>query len=189
MQRLIVFNNVSLDGYFCDRHGSMAWAHAAKPDKEFSSFAARNASGGGSLVFGRVTYEMMAAFWPTEHARRQMPEVAAGMARMTKHVFSRGLNQPGWENTVVHRGNAAARLRALKAKPGRGLAILGSGNLVAQIAGHAVVDEYQLVVTPVVLGGGRTLFEGLKAPIGFALVESRTFRNGKLYLRYRPLPG
>lgn len=186
MQRLIVFNNLSLDGYFTDRNGSMSWAHAGRPDPEFSAFSARNASGGGSLVFGRATFEMMAAFWPTEAARRQLPEVAAGMSAMTKFVFSRTLTRPGWINTRVVKGDAARKLRALKRQPGRGLAILGSGDLVAQVAAAGIIDEYQFVIIPVVVGGGRTLFEGMKKPLGLELVESRTFKNGRVFLRYRP---
>jgi len=186
MQRLIVFNNLSLDGYFTNRHGDMGWAHAGPPDLEFSAFSARNARGGGSLIFGRVTYGLMAAFWPTEAARRQLPEVAAGMAAMTKFVFSRTLKQPGWENTEVVKGDAATKLRALKREKGRGLAILGSGDLVAQVAAAGVIDEYQFVIIPIVLGSGRTLFEGVKEPLGLKLVESRTFKNGRVFLRYLP---
>jgi dihydrofolate reductase len=192
MQRLIVFNNLSLDGYFTDRNGSMSWAHGGRPDPEFSAFSARNASGGGSLIFGRVTYEMMAAFWPTEEARRQLPEVAAGMNGMTKIVFSRTLRQPPWSNTSVVRGDAVRKLRALKREKGRGLAILGSGDLVAQVAAAGIIDEYQFVIIPVVVGGGRTLFEGVRKPLFLQLAESRTFKNGRVFLRYvpslRPVP-
>jgi len=77
MPRLIVFNNISLDGYFTDPNGDMSWAH--KSDPEWNEFAASNAGGGGVLVFGRVTYEMMASFWPTKQASEMFPEVAAGM--------------------------------------------------------------------------------------------------------------
>jgi dihydrofolate reductase len=186
MQRLIVFNNLSLDGYFTDRHGNMSWAHDARPDPEFSAFSARNAGGGGSLIFGRLTFELMAAFWPSAAARRQLPAVATAMTAMTKFVFSRTLKRPEWVNTTVVRGNAAKKLQALKREKGRGLAILGSGDLVAQVAAEGVIDEYQFVIVPLALGAGRTLFEGMKPPLGLQLVESRTFKNGKVFLRYLP---
>jgi len=120
MQRLIVFNNLSLDGYFTDRHGDMSWAHDVRPDPEFSAFSARNAGGGGSLIFGRLTFELMAAFWPTDEARRQLPEVAAAMTAMTKFVFSRTLKKPEWVNTTVVKGDAAKRAAGAQRREGRG---------------------------------------------------------------------
>ncbi|MFL5606068.1 MAG: dihydrofolate reductase family protein, partial [Gemmatimonadaceae bacterium] len=86
MRRLTVFNNVSLDGYFTDAKGDMSWAH--NNDPEWNAFAAENASGGGALLLGRITYDLMASFWPTPRAMQAMPEVAKGMNRMPKVVFS-----------------------------------------------------------------------------------------------------
>ena len=94
MQRLIVFNNVSMDGYFTDLKGDYSWAQG-QPDDEFNAFVADNASGGGELLLGRVTYDIMSAFWPTPAAMQMMPEVANGMNRMHKHVASRTLKQTG----------------------------------------------------------------------------------------------
>ena len=91
MRKLDVFNSITLDGYFTDSNGDMSWAHEGGDDPEFAAFTAGNAQGGGTLIFGRVTYELMKSFWPTEQAKRAMPEVAAGMNRMEKIVFSRTL--------------------------------------------------------------------------------------------------
>jgi dihydrofolate reductase len=99
MRQLIVFNHVSLDGYFVDRNGDMSWAKADHQDPEWDAFVAGNASGGGALVFGRVTYQMMASFWPTPLAMEMMPVVARAMNSMPKIVCSRTLdtarNTPG----------------------------------------------------------------------------------------------
>src|SRR5271169_5231997 len=139
MRRLIVFNQVSLDGYFVDGNGDMSWAH--KQDAEWNAFVAENASGGGELVFGRITYEMMASFWPTPHAIQNMPIVAEGMNQAPKVVFSRTLDKATWNNTKLVKGDIAAEVRRMKKEPGkhRGahaqhMAIFGSGSIVSQLA-------------------------------------------------------
>src|SRR5690349_15098515 len=96
MRKLIVFNHVSLDGYFVDRNSDMSWAKADHQDPEWDAFVAGNASGGGVLVFGRITYEMMASFWPTPFAIENMPTIAKGMNNLPKVVFSRTLDRASW---------------------------------------------------------------------------------------------
>src|SRR5438105_4358563 len=97
MRKLIVFNHVSLDGFFVDANGQMNWAH--KQDAEWNAFVAENASGGGELWFGRITYELMASFWPTPQAMQTMPIVAEQMNNLPKVVFSRTLDKATWNNT------------------------------------------------------------------------------------------
>ena len=182
MRKLIVFNNVSLDGYFVDAGGDMSWAHSDDP--EWNAFASENASGGGELVFGRITYEMMASFWPTPQAMQMMPAVAEGMNKSPKIVFSRTLDQAPWNNTRLIKGDIAAQMRKLKEETGPGLAILGSGSIVSQLAQAGLIDEYQFVTNPIVLGCGRTMFEGVKEKLRLRLIDSRTFKNGNVVLRY-----
>jgi dihydrofolate reductase len=182
MRKLIVFNQVSLDGYFVDASGDMSWAH--KDDPEWNAFGAENASGGGELVFGRITYEMMASFWPTPQAMQMMPVVAEGMNKSPKIVFSRTLDGASWNNTRLIKGDIAAQMRKLKEETGPGMAILGSGSIVAQLAQAGLIDEYQFVTNPIVLGGGRTMFEGVKEKLHLKLIHSRTFNNGNVLLRY-----
>src|SRR5262245_56079775 len=98
MRRLRVFESISVDGYFCDAAGSVDWAHAGREDAEFGAWVGQNASSGGELLFGRKTYQMMEAFWPTPLAAQQMPEVAKGMNAARKYVVSRTL-MPAWSNT------------------------------------------------------------------------------------------
>lgn len=186
MRKLIAFEQVSLDGFFVDGKGDMSWAHKQQ-DPEWNAFVAGNASGDGALLFGRVTYEMMASFWPTPMAMESMPAVAEGMNRMPKLVFSRTLEQVSWKNTTLLKGDLAAQVRRLKGEPGPGIAILGSGSIVSQLAQAGLIDELQIVVNPIVLGQGRTLFEGVEQKIALKLVQSRAFGNGNVVLSYAPV--
>lgn len=183
MRTLSVFNNISLDGYFTDARNDMSWAHGAN-DANFNAFVAGNASGDGVLVFGRITYDMMAGWWPSDMAAQAMPEVAAGMNAMTKYVFSRSMTSADWQNTQVFNEDAVEAMRRLKAEAGGSMVVLGSGSLVAQLGKAGLVDDYQVVVCPVVLGAGRTMFEGIDRR-DLTLTESRAFNNGKVFLRYR----
>src|SRR3954464_13307645 len=110
MTRLSMFNSVSLDGYFTDSSNDMRWAHAGGGDKEFQDFVAGNAKGTNALIFGRVTYEMMAAFWPTPAAAQVMPDVAKGMNAAPKYVFSRNMKKGDWAGTTVLNGDPAQEI-------------------------------------------------------------------------------
>jgi dihydrofolate reductase len=183
---LSAFLQISLDGYYCDAHGNMDFAHKDPDDTEWNRFVTSNAKGGGMLVFGRTTYEMMAAWWPTPMAARAMPEVAASMNALPKIVFSRTLGAAEWENTTLIEGDAVRAMRALKAKPGPDMAILGSGSLVASLASAGLIDELQLVINPISLGGGKAVFSGLRKPLEWTLTRSRKFKNGSIVLWYAP---
>jgi dihydrofolate reductase len=187
MPKLIVFNHVTLDGYFVDKNGDMSWAKANHQDAEWNAFVSENASGGGVLVFGRITYELMAGFWPTPFAIENMPDIAKGMNSMPKVVFSRTLEQASWNNTTLVKGDLVAEIRKMKRESGEGMAILGSGSIVTQLAPEGLIDEYQIVVNPVVLGQGRTMFEGIKERLSLKLTKTRAFRNGNLLLCYEPM--
>lgn len=183
MRKLVVFNQVSLDGYFTDANGDMSWAH--KEDPEWQAFAASNASSGGAMLFGRVTYEMMASYWPTPAALQRSPVVAAGMNNMPKVVFSRTLKQATWQNTTLVKGDPAAAVRKMKNTPGPDMAILGSGTIVSQLAQAGLIDEFLIVVNPIVLGTGRTLFAGAKEKLNLKLTQTRAFGNGNVLLCYQ----
>jgi dihydrofolate reductase len=186
MQKLIVFNHVSLDGYFVDKNNEMSWAKADHDDQEWNAFVSENASGGGTLVFGRVTYDMMANFWPTPFAIEQMPVVAAGMNNMPKVVFSKTMDHAVWNNTRLVKGEIASAIRELKKAEGKGLAILGSGSIVSQLAQEGLIDEYQVVLNPIILGQGRTMFDGVKDKLSLKLTRTRSFGNGNVFICYEP---
>jgi dihydrofolate reductase len=184
MRKLVVFNMVSLDGFFVDSKGDMSWAH--KNDAEWNAFVNENASGSGELVFGRVTYQLMASYWPTPMALQNSPVVAKGMNDMPKIVFSRTLDKVSWNNTKLIKGDLAAEVRKLKQEPGPNMVILGSGSIVSQLAQQNLIDEYQFALSPLVLGKGRTMFEGVKDKLNFKLAKSRTFGNGTVFVCYQP---
>src|SRR6267142_2810886 len=186
MRKLIVFNQVSVDGYFKSSSGDMGWAHEQRDDPEFRDFISENASGGGVLIFGRKTYEMMASFWPTPAAAEQFPAVAKQMTRLQKVVFSKTLEKVTWSNTKLVKGNPATEIRKMKSEPGEQMVVMGSGTIASQLAQADLIDEYQLVVIPVVLGEGTTMFEGSKRKLPLTLIRSRTFRNGNAFLVYQP---
>ena len=165
----------------------MSWAHDGSDDPEWQAFVSGNAGGSdGALMFGRVTYQEMASFWPTAQAMQQMPAVAAGMTRMAKIVVSRTLTEPGWANVRILDGELVPAVRKLKAGTGPSMVILGSGSVVAQLAAAELIDSYQLVICPVALGAGRTLFDGLPKPASLKLTASRAFANGKVVNTYAP---
>jgi dihydrofolate reductase len=189
MRKLVVFNQVSLDGYFVDAKGDMGWAHKAGDDAEWNAFVADNAGGGGVLLFGRITYDLMASYWPTPLAAQNDPVLAEHMNDLSKVVFSRTLEKASWKNTTLVKSDPAAAVRKMKAEPGQGLVILGSGTIVSQLAQTGLIDEYQLVMNPIVLGGGRTMFDGIKQKLALKLTRSRTFGNGNVVLCYEPAGG
>jgi dihydrofolate reductase len=186
MRTLLAFENISVDGCFADASGDIGWAYRQPPDPEFDAFIAGNASGGGVLLLGRITYELMAGWWPTEQAKQANPVVAEGMNAMQKVVFSRTLRDAAWDNTTVVSDDMAGAVRRMKQEPGPGMAILGSGSIVTQLAREGLIDEYQLVLNPVILGGGRQLCEGLGDRLGLTLGSARAFANGNVVLRYVP---
>ena len=184
MRKLVVFNSVTLDGYFSGPGGDLSWAHKAPDDAEWNAFVAGNAGSGGLLLFGRITYELMASYWPTPAAMKSFPDVAKGMNSQPKVVFSRTLDKVSWNNTKLMKGNLAEEVRAMKKEPGEHIVILGSGSIVSQLAPEGVIDEYQVVLNPVVLGKGRTMFDGIKEKQNLKLTTTRTFANGNVLLCY-----
>jgi dihydrofolate reductase len=184
MRRLSVFDQVSLDGFFVDGRGDMSWAH--RDDPEWGAFMAENSARGGALLFGRVTYELMAGFWATPAGRAANPAVADRMTRMPKYVFSRTLATPSWENTTVLAGDAAAEVTRLKAAPGPDLTILGSGTIISPLTDAGLIDEYQIVVSPIVLGSGRSIFDGVGRRVMLTLARTRGFANGNVVSWYEP---
>lgn len=184
-RKLIAFEQVTLDGYFTGEKGDISWAHKNQ-DAQWNEFTSQNARGGGVFLFGRVTYEMMASHWPTPEAGEQNPVVAESMNKSEKIVFSRSLDRPTWNNTRVVKGNIAAEVRKLKDEAGPPLVIMGSGTIVAQLTAERLIDEYQLIVYPVIIGTGRSLFEGVNHDLRLKLTGTRTFQIGNVLLTYAP---
>jgi dihydrofolate reductase len=135
----------------------------------------------GAMLLGRVTYEAFAAFWPS------VPEddpFSQRMNNMTKYVVSTTLDKAAWKNTTLINRNVAEELTRLKQMDGGSINIVGSGKLVGSLTKLGLIDEYQILLFPVILGAGKRLFEDMNDVKKLRLAESRTFDSGVVWLRY-----
>jgi dihydrofolate reductase len=183
MRKLNVFNLVTLDGYFAGEGGDISW-HMV--DEEFQELAEAASNPGNTLLFGRKTYQLMESYWPTPEALKDDPIVAKGMNAAQKIVFSRTLEKADWNNTRLVKDNMLAEVRKMKQQPEKDMTVLGSGSIVSQLTQEGLIDEYQVLVNPVVIGKGRTMFEGIRDKIALKLIKTRTFGNGNVLLTYEP---
>ena len=185
MSTLASFIVISLDGFYEGPNREFDWL---TPDEEFNDFAGRQLDEADTLGFGRATYEHMAAWWPTEQAQINDPAITSRINTKPKLVFSTTLKDAGWSNTTVVAGEAVEQIEAVKTAPVGDLLVLGSAHLTAQFAAAGVLDELRIMVCPIVLGSGRSLFEALKDRISLTLLRFRRFDSGGVLLTYRPSP-
>jgi len=184
MRRLGVFNFVTLNGFFQGAMGDISWhRHGA----EENAYAVESLEGGGILLFGRVTYELMASYWPTPMAAQNDPIVAEGMNRAQKIVFSRTMKSVDWNNTRLIKDNMVEEIGRMKQHSGNDMVILGSGSIVTQCAQAGLIDEYQIMVDPVILGRGTTIFGGINHKVDLKLTATRVFKSGVALLSYQPM--
>lgn len=183
MSKLTAYTFTTLNGYYKAPNEDISWhTHGA----EEGEYAAAGAQSDSILLFGRVTYQMMASFWPTPQALETMPEVAKGMNASEKIVFSRTLTQADWQNTRLIKNNIIEEIRKLKQTSGKDMTILGSGSIVTQFAEHGLIDEYQIMIDPVALGNGTPLFQGITHPLTLTLTNTKIFKSGVVLLCYQP---
>jgi dihydrofolate reductase len=183
MRRLYSFMVVTLDGFYEGPNGEFDWPNV---DEEFNRFGVEQLHDTDLLLFGRVTYEGMAAYWPTPAARQDDPEVAELMNGLPKVVVSTTLGSADWEPTRLVGGNVAEEVAKLKQEPGRGIAIMGSPGLTVSLIELGLVDELRVMVNPIVLGSGRSLFRTTSDRLRLELLQTRTFSSGNVLLTYRP---
>lgn len=182
MRKLGVFNFITANGFYKGDQEDISWHRHGQEEGEY---AAEGAQSENVLLLGRKTYDMMASFWPTEAAMQQMPDVADGMNKSQKFVFSRTMTSAAWVNTTVINQDIVKFVDVLKKSEGNDITILGSGSIVTQLSEARLIDEYQLMVDPVVLGSGTPLFQGLNAKLDFKLSHSKVFRSGVVLLVYK----
>ena len=195
MRRIVTFNNVSADGYFAAENGNLGWV---VPEAQIDKAAAENLGSADTILFGRRTYEMFESFWPTvitdspvapdpHDPGRLSPEiraVGAWINQATKLVFSRTRQDVTWTNSHLLHALDPREIEALKHEPGRDIMIFGSGTVVSQLTEHGLIDEYQFVVSPTLLGGGRPLVAGVPASTRLRLLEATEYPSGNVKLRY-----
>ncbi len=182
MRKVFVFNLVSLDGYFEGPKREIDWHNV---DAEFNDYAVDMLNSVDTLIFGRVTYELMENYWPTPDAIKNDPIVAEKMNTLPKIVFSRTLDKVEWNNTRLVKDNVEEEIQNMKKQPGRDMAILGSGSIVSLLAQRGLIDEYRIMVNPVVLGHGKPLFKGIRDRLNLKLIKAKTFKSGNVLLYYQ----
>jgi dihydrofolate reductase len=153
--------------------------------REQNDFAAENSQSGAILLFGRVTYEMMVSYWPTPEAKKNAPDIAEGMNKAEKIVFSKTLKKAEWDNTRIVKDNIEEEVKKLK-QAGKNMTILGSGSIVNQLAEKGLIDEYLLMIHPVAIGNGTPFLKDIHRKLDLELTNTRSFKNGTVLLSYRP---
>ena len=181
MRKIFLFMNVSLDGYFeGPDHDLSAFQN------DFEAFSADESGDVDTLLFGHRTYDMM-KFWSTPQGQELQPEIAKFMNEKHKVVASHASFDPGWHNVTVISDDVVGAVRQLKAQPGKTIAMFGSNNLCVSLMEEGLVDEFQIMVNPVALGEGTSLFEGLSKQVPLTLTDTRPFKSGAVLLRYAPV--
>ncbi|WP_405583754.1 dihydrofolate reductase family protein [Streptomyces sp. NBC_01190] len=182
-RKLVLFMSVSLDGFIEGPDGDLDWHQV---DAEVHAHFNEVLAAAGGFIDGRVTHELMAAYWPTADADPAAPPEVREFARIwrekPKFVYSRTLERADW-NTTVFREVDPGQVRGLLAEPGGDLTLGGAG-LAAAFMRLDLVDEYRIYVHPVLVGGGKRLFPPAAGLRPLRLTESRTFGNGVVLLRY-----
>jgi dihydrofolate reductase len=182
MRKVILSMMITLDGFYEGPNHEIDWHRV---DDEFNEFASDQISAIDLMLFGRVTYELMASYWPTPAAMTDDPIIAYKMNNSPKIVFSNTLKNAEWSNTRLVKGNAADEVIKLKQQPGKDMIIFGSGKLVSSLAQSGLMDEYRLFVAPVILGKGNPIFRDVRDRQNVKLMSTRTFRNGNILLCYQ----
>ncbi len=195
MRRIVMFNRVTADGYFAGPDGNLDWV---VPDAELDKAGAAGIPGTDTVLFGRRTYEMFASFWPyalddspsspNPHMPRQRSPEMRAMAVMlneaTKLVFSTTLKEVTWKNSRLLRTFDPQEIEAMKRAPGKDMIVFGSGAIVSQLTAYGLIDEYQFVVDPVLLGRGKRLLSELPTSTALRLEEAKAYPSGNVMLRY-----
>jgi dihydrofolate reductase len=195
MRKIVVFDRVTADGYFCGPEGALDWV---VPDAEIDRLGGEASPGPANvMLFGRRTYQMFESFWP--HVLNDGPEApdphvpgrqSAAMRAMavwiheaTKIVFSKSLKETPWHNSRVMRDIEPENVTAMRNVPGPDIMIFGSGQIVSQLTSLSLIDEYHLIVSPLILGGGKTLINGASR-VPLELLEAKPYASGNVLLRY-----
>lgn len=186
MRKLTAFNFISLNGFFKGPDNDISWHKHGEEESDYSAEAMQKDN---ILLFGRITYQMMANFWPTPFAMEKDPRTARGMNNAEKIVFSNTLSQNSptivaWNKTTVVSGDIVTEVRKIKEAPGKDMTILGSGSIISQFAEHGLIDEYQIMVDPVALVKGTPMFDGITQQLDLKFTGTRTFKSGTVLLNY-----
>lgn len=181
MRKLSIMSQISLDGFYEGPGEGWQTLDWHRVDADWDELSVKTLRATGTVLFGRKTFEGFASYWPTEDT-----EIARLLTGIDKAVISRTLQQPGWNNARVLRGDLRSEIEALKAEPGGPIVVYGSGELVQSLTELGLVDEYVLAIVPVALGQGRPLFRPGAARLNLELIDTTIFKTGVIFATYRP---
>lgn len=182
MRKIIVSNYVSLDGFIAGPEGEIDWFVW---DEEMAKYSRDLLYSIDTLLFGRVTHELMAGYWPTASPPSEDQVIIDAMNNLPKIVFSRTLARADWTNTTLVKEINKEEILKMKQQPGMDMVIFGSGSIVSAFSQLALIDEYRMIVNPVVLGRGKPLFKDIRERINLKLLKTKTFSsNGNVVLYY-----
>ena len=198
MRRLIAFNNVSADGYFSAPDGNLNWV-THDPDIESMAAGPGQQDGNFTILFGRKTYEQFESFWPNvvsesptspdpHHAGRESPEMRAIAVKINdaqKVVFSKSRKDVTWKNSRLLREIDRQEIEKLKQQQGEDIMIFGSGSVASQLTKLRLIDEYQFVVNPILLGSGQLLIKDVPS-LKLTLIDAKPHTSGNIFARYAP---
>jgi dihydrofolate reductase len=183
MGNIFSFDMVSADGYFAGPNGELDWHNV---DSEFNAFAIQQLDEIDALLFGRITYQLMASYWPSPLVKKNDPVVASKMNSLPKYVASKTLHTVSWEHAKLIQNNVIDEIASLKRTADRTMAIFGSSKLSVSLLEAGLIDECRIMIAPVLLGEGQPLFAGLSSKVALKHIATKSFRSGNVLLTYQP---
>ncbi|MCZ7395546.1 MAG: dihydrofolate reductase family protein, partial [Candidatus Methanoperedens sp.] len=181
MRKVIVSMMVSLDGFFAGPSGEIDW-HIV--DEEFNQYAIDLLNTVDTILFGRVTYQLFESYWPAAATNLSTSksdlEISHKINNITKIVFSKTLEKVEWKNARLVKEVIQEEIAKMKQQPGKDMVIFGSGSIVSTFTQLGLIDEYRIIVNPVVLGHGKPLFKDIKDRINLKLLKTKTFSSGNV---------
>ena len=180
MAKLIMWNLTTLDGYVEGPGRDISW-HDDVWGEELERFSIEQVNAAGALMFGRVTYELMAGYWPGASG-----EVANFMNALPKYVFSRTLTASEWNNTRIFGDNVPETVAKLKRETAKDIYLFGSADLASTLIAHRLIDEFRIGIAPVLLGEGTPLFKPSRDKYKLKLIDAKPLSVGAVILRYLP---
>ena len=183
MRKIVLFNLMTLDGYFEGENADISWHNV---DQEFNDFAIAQLKTADMLLFGRKTYQLMAAYWPTAEGIKDNPVIADLMNQIDKIVFSKSLERAHWDHARVISEGLLDEVKKLKSIPGKDVFIFGSADLSSTLIDHDLIDEFRIMINPLILGNGTPMFQNITTKIDLQLLKTKVFGNGNVLLNYIP---
>lgn len=181
MRKVIVSNLISLDGYMEGQDGNLDWFVV---NDEFLEYSRNLFKEIDTMLWGRKTYQLMESYWPK--VENDDPTITHNMNKLPKIVFSRTLDKVTWNNTSLIKENITEEVFEMKKKPGKDIIIFGSGELLSQLAQAGLIDEYRIILNPLILGKGRPMFKNINEQLKLKLIKAKKLKTGVIILYYHP---